>query len=139
MGQLGMIGKLKIRWHALCYHIGAVRYFRDNAATEPKAIMPKIENSTIIKYATPICEGLKAKGENWNADVGAALVIKLVLEEMGCVEQLGTEFLDDRKALHALVKTFLTASKNFQDSYLAPTGLMPEVKKSAGKDISEFI
>ena len=101
--------------------------------------MPKIENSTVLKYAAPICAGLKAKGENWNADAAAAVVIKTVLEEMGCTEQLGAEFAEDRKALHAVIKPFITAAKNYQDVYLAPSGLMEPTKKTAGKDISEFI
>jgi hypothetical protein len=107
-------------------------------ASEQNKVMPKITNSTIIKHATPICAALQKRGDNWSADAGAAVIVKTVLEEMGCVEQLGEDFKTDRAALIALVKPFLTASKNFQNSYLEPSGLMPKIAAADKVDNAEF-
>ena len=105
--------------------------------------MPKIENQTIVKHAKPIADALAKRGDNWNADAMAAVAVKVILEEMGCVEELGDEFKTDRAAVIALVKNFFTAPKNWQNSYLAVTEvdgkpLMPKVEKTESASISEF-
>lgn len=105
--------------------------------------MPKIENQTIVKHAAPIAKALTARGDNWNADAMAAVAVKVILEEMGCVEELGDEFKTDRAAVIAVIKPFFTAPKNYQSSYLALTEidgkpLMPKVEKTESASISEF-
>jgi hypothetical protein len=105
--------------------------------------MPKIENKTIVKHAKPICDALKARGDNWNADAMAAVCVKVVLEEMGASEQLGDEFKTDRAAVINIIKSFFTAPKNWQQSYLAVTEvdgkpLMPKVEKSEASAVAEF-
>lgn len=106
--------------------------------------MPAITNKTIIKHMTPIAAALVARGDNWNADAMAAVIVKTVLEEMGCVEQLGDEYKADRAALIAVVKPFFTAPKNTQNSYIALTlgddgkPLMPKVESSEKVAVAEF-
>lgn len=104
--------------------------------------MPKIENSTIIKHATPICAALAKAGRNWDWEAQAALTVRVVLEEMGAVEQLGADYKTDRQALVTLIEKF-GYPKNFQNSYLALTEvdgkpLMPKVDGKAEKDVSDF-
>ena len=104
--------------------------------------MPKIENSTILKHAKPICDSLNKAGQNWSWEAQAALLVKTVLEEMGATEQLGEEFKADRQAVIALISKF-GYPKNFQNSYLAKTEIngkpmMPEVAKNEAVAASEW-
>ena len=106
--------------------------------------MPTITNKTILKHAAPIAAKLQSRGDNWNADAGAAVIIKTVLEEMGCMDELTEEFKEERAKLILLVKPFLTASKNFQNSYLATTNdddgkpLMQKITATAAAANDEF-
>ena len=83
-------------------------------------VMPKIENSTVLKHAKPMCEALNKAGRNWNWDAQAALIVKFILEESGNPEMLEDGFKEDRKALVAEVLKF-GYPKNFQNSYLSKT------------------
>ena len=87
---------------------------------EESKVMPKIENSTVLKHAKPMCEALNKAGRNWNWDAQAALIVKFILEESGNPEMLGDGFKEDRKALVAEVLKF-GYPKNFQNSYLSKT------------------
>ena len=105
--------------------------------------MPKINNQTVIKYAAPIATALSARGDNWNADAMAAVCVKVVLEEMGCTESLGDEAKNDRAEVINIIKSFFTAPKNFQNSYLAMTEvngapMMKAVKSSEKTSNAEF-
>ena len=106
--------------------------------------MPKIENSTILKHAKPICAALKKAGRNWNWEAQAALTVRVVLEELGALEQLGDDFKADRQAVVKLVEKF-GYPKNFQNCYLALTDgadgkpLMPKIDgKAEDESVSEF-
>lgn len=100
--------------------------------------MPKITNSTIIKHATPICKALQNAGKNWTAEASAAVVVKTVLEEMGCTTELKEDSRADRAAVIAIIMPFFTAAKNYQNSYLAPSELMPKVETTEKTSVSEF-
>ncbi len=104
--------------------------------------MPKIENATIIKHARPICAALTKSGRNWNWEAQAALTVRVVLEELGALEQLGDEFKSDRQAVVTLIEKF-GYPKNFQNVYLAATEvdgkpLMAKVEGKGEENLSEF-
>jgi histidinol-phosphate/aromatic aminotransferase/cobyric acid decarboxylase-like protein len=104
--------------------------------------MPKIENSTVIKHAKPICDALNKRGQNWNWEANAALIVRVVLEELGALEQLGEEYKADRQAVVKVIEKF-GYPKNFQNVYLAKTEvdgkpLMPAVDGKAETEASEF-
>lgn len=106
--------------------------------------MPTITNTTIIKHATPICKTLRERGDNLTNEAVAAIVVKAVLEELGCVDALSADMLNDRKEVIALVKVFFTAPKNCQVSYFSETNgtdgvpLMPKPDKVVKADSVEF-
>lgn len=106
--------------------------------------MAKIENSTIIKHATPIAQILRKRGENWTAEAMAAVLVKTILEESGNVEALGDDFKADRQAWIALAKPFITAAKNTQNTLLCNTigtdglPLMPKCEATAKVEVAEF-
>jgi len=134
---------IRLARHMLIYSCGLSRETKPKPKTKDKH-MPKIENKTIIKHAQPICDALNKIGKNWTAKAQAAVIVKVVLEEMGATEQLGEEFLADRQAVIALVEKF-GYPKNFQNSYLAKTmqadgktPMMPEVSKTDEVEINEF-
>ena len=104
--------------------------------------MPKIDNATIIKHATPICAALNKAGRNWSWEAQAALTVRVVLEELGALEQLTDDFKADRQAVVKLIEKF-GYPKNFQNVYLAKTEvdgkpLMAEVNGKAEAEVSEF-
>ncbi len=109
--------------------------------------MPKIENSSVLNQAKRICKVLKPRGDSWSAEHSATCLVRAILEEIGEVTLLNsTEKVDieTRAALVALAKPFMTASKNFQDSYLAATDgddkqpLMPKTAKDKAAVAAEF-
>lgn len=110
--------------------------------------MPTITNTSILNQAKPICKVLKARGENLSAEHTATILVRAILEELGDVETLKSTDPDDialRKTLLTLAKPFMTASKNFQSTYLACTNgddgqpLMPKATASEKGIDGEFV
>jgi hypothetical protein len=108
--------------------------------------MARIESKTILTEANRICPVLRARGENLGAEHTATIVVRTLLAE------LGDELLDltdegskiERARLVRLIKPFMTASKNFQNTYCAETigadgkPLMPKVQGAAAMNPAEF-
>jgi hypothetical protein len=106
--------------------------------------MPTITNKTVLKHLTPIAQHLSANNQPWSADAMAAVCVKVVLEHMGCLEQLQPEFQKDRADLILQVRSFFTAPVNFQRGYIAMTNgedgkpLMQKPVASVKNDVAEF-
>ena len=107
--------------------------------------MPKIESTTVLNQINRIAPKLVERGENWTAEHSAVVIVRSIMEELGLKEELTSdEYKQNRLDCIALVKPFITAAKNYQNSYLAQTNvmdgkpLMPAVKGSTGKLDGEF-
>ena len=109
----------------------------------------KIENTSVLNQAKRICKVLKPRGDSWSAEHSATCLIRAVLEEIGETELLNSSDkldIETRAALVKLAKPFMTASKNYQDSYLADaenkgddgTPLMPKTAKGEKAATAEF-
>ena len=107
--------------------------------------MPTITNKIILKHLTPIAQHLSAAGQPWSADAMAAVAVKVVLEHMGCLEQLQPEFQKDRADLILQLRCFFTAPINFQRGYIAATNgedgkpLMSKPIAAVKNDVAEFV
>ena len=109
--------------------------------------MPAITNKSVINQATPICQILRKRGENLAAEHVAVIIVRAILEELGDLDQLSNEVgaKEVRATLVALVKPFITASKNSQNVSFAVTNgldgqpLMPKTEKTDKADTSEFV
>ena len=107
--------------------------------------MPAITNKTILKHLTPIAQHLSKNNQPWSADAMAAVAVKVVLEHMGCVEQLQPEFQKDRADLILQLRSFFTAPVNYQRGYIAMTNgedgkpLMQKPVASVKNDVAEFV
>ena len=108
--------------------------------------MAKIESKTILNEANRICPVLRARGKNLSAEHTATIVVRTLLAE------LGDELLDltdegskvERARLVQLIKPFMTASKNFQNTYCVETigadgkPLMEKIQGAAATEQAEF-
>ena len=107
--------------------------------------MPAITNKIILKHLTPIAQHLSAAGQSWTADAMAAVAVKVILEHMGCLEQLQPEFQKDRADLILQVRSFFTAPINFQRGYITLTNgedgkpLMQRPYAAVKNDVAEFV
>ena len=106
--------------------------------------MPAITNKTILKHLAPIAQHLSANNQPWSADAMAAVAVKVVLEHMGCLEQLQPEFQKDRADLILQLRSFFTAPINFQRGYISMTNgedgkpLMTKPVIYLKNDVAEF-
>ena len=102
--------------------------------------MAKIKNSTVLKQCKRICDGIKGK-RNFSAQDSATVAVRTVLEELGLTEELGDEYKEERAVVVEAIKILFTASKNFQNSYLASEdngNLMPKVEATEEEKANEF-
>lgn len=86
--------------------------------------MPAITNSSVVNQARRICKVLKPRGDSWSAEHSATCLVRSIMEELGMVTELNSNDpadIETRRTLVTLAKPFCTASKNFQDTYLACT------------------
>jgi hypothetical protein len=141
-----------IHWQIALPALGIGHAIRISAAQSRKVInnkqnniMPAITNKTILKHLTPIAQYLSAAGQPWSADAMAAVCIKVVLEHMGCLEQLKPEFQKDRADLILQLHLFFTAPVNFQRGYISQTNdengnpLMQKPIASVQNNVAEFV
>lgn len=113
----------------------------------------KLDKATNLYAAFErICPLVQAKGDNMTAPTIMAGLFESIVNDMqdaylaskSELPALDWVMEEKQKALRGAIilrhAPFITASKNSQNSYLAPAGLMPEVK-GVGKqqDISEFV
>ena len=115
--------------------------------------MPKLENTTnMFASFERICPILKEKGSNLTSKAVATAVMESVLLDANDAffgskdEKKGSNpidwlMLDGQKELRIKIRDAImpciTAAKNYQNSYLEPSGLMPKVVGSMDK--SEFV
>ena len=107
--------------------------------------MPAITNTTLKTEVARIAKTLVERGENWSAEHSATVIVRTILTELGCKDEMSDEMRDERKALVDVIKPLMTASKNFQTSYIASTNgddgkpLMPPAKTIAQEVKAEFV
>ena len=114
--------------------------------------MPKVTNTTVLNQVNRIAKVLNDRGENLGSEHTATIVVRSVLEHFGLTEELnGDDYKAERLEAVEMVKPFMTAAKNYQNSYLAQTpqkdekgaevpksAIMPAVKGGADKINGEF-
>jgi len=114
--------------------------------------MPKMNTATnLYEQFERICPALKAQGRNLPAAAVAAAIVNAVLEDAkdaiaakglsieGLEFLTGNEGKATRAKIQAEITPCITASKNYQNSYLAPSGLLPKIEAGDKQENEEFI
>lgn len=91
--------------------------------------MPNIKNSTLKAEIARIAKAVDWEKDNWNASRMAAAVVRTVLTEMGCLEELKDEFKQERQDLVESIRQCFTAPINYQRDYMVTEKLAPEKAK----------
>ena len=104
--------------------------------------MPALNKaSNLYERFEVICQQINGKRNLSQKDVATAVVLTVLNEIADSGKDiefwLGDEGKQLRVTLRDNVQPTFTAAKNYQNSYLAPSGLMPEVK-GAGTTSEEF-
>ena len=114
--------------------------------TEPERIkksMPKIENKTVLAEFERVAKICKSKGTNLTAEAVANALVRVILTETD-PEYLEEVHKEHRVVLAAVIRPFITASNNIQNSILAVTigadgqPLMAKVKAVETAKSEEF-
>jgi hypothetical protein len=105
--------------------------------------MPEIENSTLKSECKRLCDVTEWETQQWTADQMAIAVLRTVLTELGCKDELSAENAEARKEIAKIIKPCFTAPINFQREYLSKTKvdskpLAPEVKKKVASTAIEL-
>ena len=104
--------------------------------------MPKLnEASSLYKETKRVADFIRGK-RNLAADDTATIALRFVLREMSEGKLSADELLSDdmkkeRQDMVSELRCLMTASKNFQNSYCAPSELLPKVE-GTDKGEAEF-
>ena len=88
--------------------------------------MAKIENSTLKAQCKRLTEKKQWEVESWTSTDSAIAAIRTVLEDMGCMEELGDEYKEERAKLASALAPLFTAPINWQRTYLVDEELAPK-------------
>ena len=104
--------------------------------------MPTLDkNNNLFERCEVVANQIKGK-RNLSQKDSATICVLAILNEVADSGKSIEELLDDggkewRIATRDMVQPLFTASKNFQDSYLQPSGLMP-LSKTIATESEEF-
>ena len=95
--------------------------------------MPKLnESSSLYKETKRVADFIRGK-RNLVADDTATIALRYVLREMQegkltADELLSDEMKKERQDMVSELRCLMTASKNYQNTYAFPSGLLPKVE-----------
>lgn len=88
--------------------------------------MAKIENTTLKNECKRLADTIQWEVGGWRNDHMAVAVLRTVLIELGCKEELKPEHAEARQKLVDIIAPCFTAPINYQRTYLVETGLAPK-------------
>ena len=88
-------------------------------------------SETLYKQCKRMTDTFEWEVRNWGARHMAIAVMRTVLEEFGCKEELGPEHAETREKVAKMIEAAFTAPINFQRTWLVNSGLAPVKTASA--------